>query len=299
MIIIQMSGGLGNQMFQYALYLKLKKLGHDVKFDDRTEYDRPEVRPIQLSAFGIRYPAATHDEVIDITDGSMKLRDRIRRRLTGRKTAEYAENGTCYDPLVMNRDPAYLVGNFQSERYFADIEGEVRKAFQFDPEIISDEIKEWEKRITADDAAAIHIRRGDYLNAKDVYGDICTDEYYDAAIDVILKKHPDTVFYLFSNDHEWSDMFMGRHKDIPMHSVKCSTEYTGYLDMYLMSKCKGHIIANSSFSWWGAWLCSDSQKEVIAPKVWLNNGKCADIHTDDMILIDKGGIIFDKESEDV
>ena len=94
-------------------------------------------------------------------------------------------------------------------------------------------------------------------------------------------------------------MFMGRHKDIPMHSVKCSTEYTGYLDMYLMSKCKGHIIANSSFSWWGAWLCSDSQKEVIAPKVWLNNGKCADIHTDDMILIDKGGIIFDKESEDV
>ena len=289
MIIIQMSGGLGNQMFQYALYLKLKSLGHDVKLDDITEYRGENTRPIQLSAFGIRYPAATRKEVTEITDGSMRLSDRVRRMFTGRKTAQYRENGTNFDPEVLRKDPAYLVGNYQSEQYFEDIKDEVRKAFTFDPDVITDEIKEWETRIVSDDATAIHVRRGDYLGAQDVYGNICTDEYYDSAIRYTLEKHPDTVFYLFTNDPEWADFYAGKHKGISIIPVKCNTEYTGYLDMYLMSKCKNHIIANSSFSWWGAWLCGNKEKEVIAPKVWLNNGKCEDIHTDNMILIDREG----------
>ena len=298
MIIIQMSGGLGNQMFQYALYLKLRSLGHEVKFDDRTEYDRPNVRSIQLSAFGIRYPEATKDDINRLTDGSMNMKDRVRRCFTGRKTTEYRENGTNYDEGVFEHDPSYLVGNFQSERYFADITDQVRKSFIFDQSIITEEIHEWEEQITHEDAISIHVRRGDYLDAADVYGGICTDAYYDAAIRYMQHKYPDAEFYLFTNDPEWSKLFIDQHSYAKINAVKCSEEYTGYLDMYLMTKCRHHIIANSSFSWWGAWLEKDvdesSHRDVISPKNWLNNGKCADIHTDDMILIDRDGKVDDE-----
>lgn len=312
MIIIQMSGGLGNQMFQYAVGLKLRSLGHEVKFDDYTEYRRDGARPIQLAAFGIRYPQASHEEVIGLTDGSTKLKDRIRRKFTGRKTTAYFESDRSYDPEALKHDPAYLIGNFQSEKYFYDIKDEVKKTFVFDPEIITEDAREWEKTIAESDSVSIHVRRGDYLDAADVYGGICTDAYYDAAIRYMQNKHPDAVFYLFTNDSEWSKLFIDQHSYAKVYAVKCSEEYTGYLDMYLMTKCRHHIIANSSFSWWGAWLGNNvderstssehdidrvnnghecCHRDVIAPEVWLNNGKCADIHTDDMILIDSDGTV--------
>lgn len=301
MIIIQMSGGLGNQMFQYAVGLKLRSLGHEVKFDDYTEYRRDGARPIQLAAFGIRYPQASQNEIIRLTDGSMRLKDRIRRKFTGRKTTAYMESDRSYDPEVLKHDPAYLIGNFQSEKYFADIKDEVKKTFVFDPAIITEDAREWEKTIDESDSVSIHVRRGDYLDAADVYGGICTDAYYDSAIRYILNKHPDVVFYLFTNDPEWSKLFIDQHSYAKINAVKCSEEYTGYLDMYLMTKCRHHIIANSSFSWWGAWLGSgvdngSCHRDVIAPRIWLNNDKCADIHTDDMILIDSTGTVSESRN---
>ncbi len=290
MIIIQLSGGLGNQMFQYAVYLKLKKLGHDVKFDDITEYTGANARPVQLAAFGIRYPRATAEEISDITDGSLHLADRIRRRLTGRRTTEYREKDLSYDPEVLQHDPGYLVGNYQSERYFDDMTDEIRKAYTFDPANFTDDMRVWEQEIKSTDAVAVHVRRGDYLDAADVYGNICTDAYYDAAIGYMKEKHKDAVFYLFTNDREWADFFIAQHPGIKMLAVRCSAEYTGYLDMYLMTQCRHHIIANSSFSWWGAWL-SGPGRDAAAPMIWLNNGKCADIHTKGMILIDREGNI--------
>ena len=130
MNIIRMSGGLGSQMFQYALYLKLKSMGKEVKFDDINEYRGEKARPIMLAVFGIEYPRATWDEITSFTDGSMDLLKRLRRKIFGRKAIEYEEQG-FYDPNVLNFDSMYLRGNFQSEKYFQDIKEEVRKLYRF------------------------------------------------------------------------------------------------------------------------------------------------------------------------
>ena len=126
MNIIRMSGGLGNQMFQYALYMKLTSLGKEVKFDDINEYRGERVRPIMLAVFGITYPRATWEEITAFTDGSMDLRKRLRRRFFGKHVIEYEEQG-IYDPKVLSFDSMYLKGAFQSERYFEDIKEEINK----------------------------------------------------------------------------------------------------------------------------------------------------------------------------
>lgn len=289
MIILQMSGGLGNQMFQYALYLKLKSLGKEVKFDDVETYLLDNARPIQLNVFRINYPRATREEIIEMTDGSLALKDRIRRKLTGRKTKEYREDGFRFDPKVLEVDPAYLVGVFQSERYFKDIEQQVREAFRMDTSLLTPATLELQQEIDSVNAVCLHVRRGDYLATPEVYGEICTDAYYDGAIEMIKQKYPDAVFYLFTNDQPWANFFMNARKDTNIRLVKGNTEYTGFLDLYLMQHCKHFIIANSSFSWWGSWLCEDPNKTVIAPARWFQDRECPDIYTDDMIIVNEAG----------
>lgn len=290
MVIIQMSGGLGNQMFQYALYLKLKKLGKEVKFDSTSSYVRDNARPVQLAVFNIQYPEVTKEELIEMTDSSMNLKDRIRRKLKGRNTKEYKEDKFGYDPRVLTKDPAYLVGTYQSELYFDDIADKVRATFQFDKEIMQPETLQMKEEIENSLSIGIHVRRGDYLNAEGVYGDICTDAYYDAAIKYMLEKYPNAVFYLFTNDLTWADFFVNARREYAnIVVVKDNTEYTGYLDMYLMKHCRHNIIANSSFSWWAAWLNDHEDKTVIAPSKWLNGIECKDIYTDEMTLFDNEG----------
>lgn len=291
MIIIQMAGGLGNQMFQYALYLKLKSMGKEVKFDDVETYLLNNARPIQLAVFQAEYPAATKEEIIEMTDGSLKLKDRIRRKLSGRQTKEYREAGFNYDPKVLEVDPAYLVGNFQSEKYFKDIEPLIRKTFRFVPEYFDDNMRAMQKNIDRVEAVSIHVRRGDYLAVEDVFGEICTDAYYDAAIQYVQKKRPNAIFYLFTNDLPWADFFVNARPDIDIIVVKGNTEYTGYLDMHLMKHCKHNIIANSTFSWWGSWLNENPDKLIVAPDKWLRDRDCGDIYTDEMTIIDAEGNI--------
>lgn len=302
MIIIRMTGGLGNQMFQYALYLKLTSMGKEVKFDDYTEYALPNARPIQLWVFGLDYPVATREELNKITDGFIGIAHRIRRKLFGRKSLEYQEKDCNFDEQILQVEPAYLTGYFQSEKYFADIKEEVRRIFAFQPAIFKKLDKELRSKM--DDyigkmnetcSVSLHIRRGDYLENQDVYGNICTQAYYDAAINKIKTEKITPVFYVFSNDEEWSEGWCGEQERIhacKFVPVKGFPEEMGYFDMYLMSLCKHHIVANSSFSWWGAWLDDRKDKMVIAPDKWFNNKRCYDIYTEDMIKISSKGIII-------
>lgn len=301
MIIIRMTGGLGNQMFQYALYLKLKSMGKEVKFDDYTEYALPNARPIQLWTFGLDYPVATQDELNKITDGFMGARYRIRRKIFGRKSLEYQEKDCNFDERVLQVEPAYLTGYFQSEKYFEDIKEEVRKAFVFQPAVfkkldteLRNKMDRYIEAMEESCSVSLHIRRGDYLENQEVYGDICTDAYYDAAIKIMKERIITPVFYVFSNDEAWAEGWcreqekMHRCAFVP---VKGFPEEMGYFDMYLMSLCKHHVIANSSFSWWGAWLNGREDKILIAPDKWFNNKRCYDIYTKDMIKVSSKGII--------
>jgi len=307
MIIIRMTGGLGNQMFQYALYLKLKSMGRDVKFDDKTEYELSNARPIMLWAFGIDYPKASKEEINQMTDGFLYLSHRIRRKIFGRKSLEYQENSCNYDGQILKKEQAYLTGYFQSEKYFKEIESDVREAFTFHPSIFENidadlkkKINAYEKEIEENLSVSIHIRRGDYLENSEVYGGNCTAEYYEKAIHIIKDKFPQTVFFVFSNDDAWAQEWckeQEKEQGLRFVPVTDTPEELGYLDMYLMSKCKHHIIANSSFSWWGAWLNASPDKMVLAPARWFNNQTCYDIYTKEMMKISPEGTIVEDDTK--
>ncbi len=301
MVIIRMTGGLGNQMFQYALYLQLVSQGKDVKFDDVSEYELDNARPIMLWTFGIDYPKASRDEINKITDGFMKLSHRIRRKIRGRKSHKYEEKSCNFDPAVLEKDPAYLTGYFQSERYFKTVEKQVREAFCFREQVLEDvqdelknKIRIYQTDIQNSFAVSLHIRRGDYLDNQEVYGGICTREYYASAVAHVKKSYPDAIFYVFSNDDAWAENWCSSQKEVYQSqfiAVTGVTEEMGYLDLYLMSLCRCHIIANSSFSWWGAYLNPNKDKWVIAPAKWFNNQECRDIYTKEMIKITSEGEI--------
>lgn len=296
MNIIRMSGGIGNQMFQYALYLKLTSLGKEVKFDDVTEYELDNARPIMLSVFGIDYPKATREELVKITDASMHPLSRVRRKIFGRRSGEYHEASVDYDAAVLEKENAYLCGCFQSERYFKDIESQVRQTYQFRniliPEEIQEKIQSYERQIKESMSVSIHIRRGDYLDAADVYGGICTDAYYNKAIRYMIERYETPHFFVFTNDTFWAEKWCevrNRETGKEFTVITGTDEKTGYIDLMLMSRCKAHIIANSSFSWWGAWLDDSPGKCVAAPVKWLNTRECSDIYTEDMIRINAAG----------
>lgn len=317
MNIIRMSGGLGNQMFQYALYRKLKSLGKEVKFDDINEYRDDNAKPIMLSVFGIDIVRATWDEINAFTDGSMDFTKRLRRRLFGRRAIEYKEVG-FYDPKILSFDSMYLRGGFQSEKYFADMKEEIRNIFRFPrletmhlPDKLYDMTMDCLSQIESTNAVSIHIRRSDSRQNEELYEGICTEQYYDGAVRYLLNKHPDAVFYIFSNEPKWVKNWVDglienritedmTSREIEAVSSKfvmiaANTEYTAYLDMYLMTKCRHNILCNSSFSWWGAWLNENEDKIVVAPDRWLNNTDSMDVYTDNMVLVNAvGEVVRDK-----
>lgn len=313
MIIIRMSGGLGNQMFQYALYLKLKALGRDVCFDDVSQYDAEAFRnsdqkrrPKHLRVFGIRYPKASREDLIRITDAAMDLPSRLRRKVSGRRSLEKTDQDFIFDPSFLEETEGYYCGCFQSPRYFEGEEEAVRKAFAFPPDLLElpKDAEKKERRILEQAAhyaqrirsagenggsTAIHLRFGDYVDKGDIYGGICTDAYYNTAIRRLKAKCQNMTFFVFSNDEEkageWIRYQAERQENLGRERfvlVKGSDEDHGYLDLYLMTLCGNHIIANSSFSWWGAWLCREPGKTVFAPSVWNNEKDGSELRRTDI-----------------
>lgn len=282
--VVQMTGGLGNQMFQYALYQKLKAQGKTAKLEDESGYRDAGTREKHLQkAFDITYERPTVAEMQLLTDSSLKFLNRVRRKLFGRKSKSYVEKQFNYDANVFAQEAAYYEGCWQTEKYFKDIESKLREEFTFRCEI-PEESRRFLDRIENCNAVSVHIRRGDYLNEaqQKVYGGICTDSYYERAVSMVKEKVPDARFFIFTNDPVWAKAHMtGEEFEV----VDCNDESAGYLDMLLMSHCKHHIIANSSFSWWGAWLNPHADKIVVAPSKWLNDRDCSDIYTVGMLAI--------------
>ncbi len=296
MDIIRMEGGLGNQLFQYALYRQLQFMGRTVKMDVTTEYGREHDRQHMLWTLGASYEVATQEEINELTDGFMDLPSRIRRKLFGRKTKKYEEQSQNFDPLVLEKTPVYLTGYFQSDCYFRDVVEELRQELHFSEHIwdhISTDLKrrlqEYEQQICSLQAVSLHIRRGDYLEHPEIYGVSCTKEYYDTAIQYIKEYCPDAHFFVFTNDVSWVRTWLEEKASDEFTLIEGTTEENGYLDMMLMSKCRHHIMANSSFSWWGAWLNSYKQKIITAPTPWFGDRDCRDIYTKEMIRISPDG----------
>ena len=285
MITIRMIGGLGNQLFLYALYEKMLSLGKEAYiYLDKACYDLYKqqglVEAYQLPLLGLDPVDSPASERIRKNFARNNVYDLIERRVLGRfgKIYQEKEEGK-FDPDVLRKDNAFFMGYFQTEKYFEDIGESIRNKIHFegsDDGAYSEILKEMRK----DNSVSIHVRN--YLDATGKFDGICDSNYYRTAIEEIRKKVSNPVFYLFSDNMDAAERMLSEHKVIP---VRFNRGPRSYLDMFLMSQCRHHIIANSSFSWWGAWLNPHSDKIVIAPKRWLNDAEFPDICPESWIRI--------------
>ena len=297
MIIIHVMGGLGNQLYQYALYEKFKFLGKEVKLDlyayKEAKGEDKEWRELELEWLdALQYEVCTADERKRFLDSSMKVMDRVRRRLTGRRDRTVREN-TDYMPEIFSMDNVYLYGYWMCERYYIDIMPLLQAKIRF-PESVDPRNRETIAAMRHENAVSIHIRRKDYLTVADGkrYMGICTEMYYASAIDYISERVAAPVFYIFSDDAAYAKEYYNQDN---MHVVDWNTDRESLHDMELMSQCRHNICANSTFSIWGARLNNNPDKIVIRPLHHDNyeNSNAETVHKNwpGWILIDAEGKI--------
>lgn len=291
MKIVNILGGLGNQMFQYALALALKhqcETKAEVRIDPRACHGYPIHNGYELKrVFGVELPEATVSEVMKVAYPFVNYRIwQICRLLPKRHSMKYESKSMTYDERVfINTRDEYLIGYWQTEHYFRPIRQEIIKAFAF-PLFEADSKNDvLSKELQQRCSVALHIRRGDYLKISNTSG-ICTINYYKKAITHIKKSTSADLFSIFSDDIDWCIEQLGSiigKTDIRF--VNWNKGKESFRDMQLMSLCKHNIIANSSFSWWGAWLNQNPDKIVIAPSRWMNSEGWSEIIPDGWIRI--------------
>lgn len=294
MVIVQILGGLGNQMFSYACG---KAVAERLKTDlilDLSSYTRYH-RKYMLDKFNInaKYNKDFKKTILIIKYGDIFLKKyfNIHWRLPLNGIKPVYENGSAYNvEIEYLEDNSYLQGYWGSERYFANIVEIIKREFTL-KEKLSSNSKKWHKCIQRETCSvSLHIRRGDYISVaanKDIFESLQLD-YYQKAINVIQSKHDISAIFIFSNDILWckENLKFG----LPVYYVDGNDEAHGYEDLYLMSQCSHNIIANSTFSWWGAWLNDHKNKMVVCPKKFYKvNDKwhdSKDLCPKDWILID-------------
>ena len=277
MVIVRLQGRLGNQMFQYALIKSLQASGKEVYIDSNMlKYDNNYNELGLFPLVGKEIQEATTDMVCKLGDCNKSFFHKVKRKTLGYKKTHILERGYAYYDDVFKMDDVYLEGYWQTERYFKAIENEIRHVFIF-PEITDEANKCLQAEMQSCNSISMHIRRGDYLNAKNapVHGNICTVTYYENAIDYMKEHVENPRFYIFTDDAKWA---REQYQDREMFVVVDQNHGDqSYRDMQLMGCCKHNIIANSSFSWWGAWLNDNKDKIVVAPPKWFNTDKTPDI----------------------
>ena len=284
MIIVKLKGGIGNQMFQYAAGRRLTYvLGTELKLDISV-FENYNLRKYELGSFNILEDFASPREVKTLTSQKNGVLAGLVRCLLRRPKdlapSHIRESYFHFDSEILNLpNNVYLDGYWQNEKYFNNIEDVIRKEFAITVPQTSENQKIAEL-ISSHESVSLHVRRGDYvsdLQTSKVHG-TCGLDYYARAIAEIYSRVDSPHFFVFSDDMEWSKANL----DIshPVVFVDHNNALTSYEDLRLMSLCKHHIIANSSFSWWGAWLNQNSCKIVLAPKKWFNS---VDYNTKDLI----------------
>jgi hypothetical protein len=278
MIVVKLMGGLGNQMFQYAAARALAlRHGTGLRLDRSFLAQDPggkwTPREYELDVFHLAEENAARAEarLLQWLHDSRFLR-KITSKQHGRlPLCHFTERHAGFDPRVKScPSSTYLYGYFQSEKYFLDCAGTIRKDFHFVPEPQGRNAELLSEIVAEPLAVSVHVRRGDYvtLAAAGAFHGTMETAYYEEGAQYILNRVSGIPsFYVFSDDPAWARgnlRLPGRMTVIDWNSGK-----SGFEDMRLMSRCRHHIIANSSFSWWGAWLNPSADKIVIAPEVWF------------------------------
>lgn len=290
---ISIYGGLGNQMFQYCLNLALNEKGFKSRISiSRFLYSYHHNGFLLCTAFKLRlgFPNNILNFFLDKCEFIYK--NRIFRAVFRRIIPVYQKkiynlykekDEFVFDINVLRQKNSFIEGIWQVEDYFKDIAGIVRKEFDF--KIPKDPVnKDIVKKILNSESVSIHIRRGDYLDPhwQKILGVIKTTDYYNNAVDYLNTKISNPFYFVFSDDVNWAKENLGIQDCIYIEHNKGKKSY---VDMYLMSLCKHNIIANSTFSWWAAWLNKNNDKIVIMPEHWIIGKKCTGMFPESWIKI--------------
>lgn len=279
MIITKICCGLGNQLFQYAVGRHLALINNTELKLDISSYENDSLRHYMLDNFNVKAGIASSSEV-----------EKVKRpRLYGRRdilldrfekigfyhrpvVIKEKENDLRFDPSVLRKTKhAYLDGWWATEKYFKEISPIIRSELTLrNP--LSRESAKLLAEIESNNAISVHVRRGDKASDLTInhWHGTCSLDYYNRAVDLIAEQVSLPHFFVFSDDPEWAidNLKFGFPTTYVEHNHDNGRDFE---DLVLMSYCKNHVIANSTFSWWGAWLCDYQDKFVVAPKKWFNN----------------------------
>ncbi len=281
MIAFLAQGGLGNQLFQYAAARSLAQRLRTELVLDPYWFSHPvpgeTARSLELDKYPVKLRIAEADEQYRWR----WLRGRVGRYLPlFSSTRLVRERGFGFNESIHQaKANSYLLGFWQSERYFAEIRETLqRELTPLAPPSQRDEVLL--QAMTAGNAVSVHVRRGDYVSSAsaNAFHGVCSPDYYERAIQHVTARVKSPILFIFSDDPDWTRANIGTG-GCPAHYVNHNTAPDAFQDLRLMSRCKHHIIANSSFSWWGAWLASHPDQIVVAPTQWFR----ADRPTPDLI----------------
>ena len=293
--IIAIAGGLGNQMFQYAFSLTLDRQDDTYLNDYLAKHGISNYGSELERVFELKMRNQLFDNflvwfarkcivLISVRKGRIffLLLIKLLRSIGIVIKSDYlpqliklAEK-KCYKSI--------WYGRFQSNHFLVGYEEILKTTFTFNHSLASHKTQDIVERITRENSVSLHVRRGDYLSPSNVavFGNICTLEYYNKAIRHILDSVESPIFYIFSDDIPWVE----ENLELPnAHFIDWNGGTKSWEDMYLMSLCKHNIIANSTFSWWGAWLNSYPDKKVIHPPKYVNAEDSKGFFPDDWIDI--------------
>lgn len=277
MIIVRLMGGLGNQLQQYALYRKYELLGKEARLDiswfsEKIQEKMQAPRPLELNRLdNLSVRKAAPEEVRALLGRAYEekegLLEKVKRKINPAFVPVFEETD-MYHPEIFGWDRKYLVGYWACEAYYADILERLRSELQF-PVSSNPQNAAAVAEMEQAESVSIHIRRGDYLDAanREMFGNICTEKYYDSAVRYLKENVSNPVFYVFSDD---SAYVRSKYQGKEFRVVDWNQGEDSLYDMMLMSHCKHNICANSTFSFWGARLNSHADKIMVRPSIHKN-----------------------------
>lgn len=271
MKIVKLKGGLGNQMFEYAFGKVIQADAYEISFFYEQKF-HPELtqRDYELDFFKLQLDFIDTKEIKKLCKKNKFL------SFLGIKNhlPLIQENPiSIYNPKLLQYNEGLFDGYFQCAQYYENIRDKLLKDFvpNKKPNQLNEKML---KKIKTTNSISLHVRRGDYVKLQHYHG-LCDIDYYKKAIEFIASKVSNPHFFLFSDDIPWVEENL--KIDFPYTIIDYNQGSDSPWDMWLMKNCYHNIIANSSFSWWGAWLNENPDKIVIAPQVWMANGRKTDI----------------------
>jgi len=282
MDVVVIFNGLGNQMSQYAFYLKKKSINKSTYFFTYcSDHNGLELDNV----FNINCKESVQQKLLKLLF-QLLLTVRFKpvtapikallKLLNCKVIREDFDYNFKEDYLIPSKGTTIYFGGWPSEKYFGDIRKQLLETFRFN-EPKDAENQTIINQINSTNSVSIHVRRGDYLNKDnlELFGKVCTKAYYLKAITLITEQVANPHFFVFSNDMAWVKA------NLPLTNVtfvSCNFKGNSWKDLYLMTQCKHNIVANSSFSWWGAWLNKNEEKIVISPSRYLNDDEYTDFY---------------------